>query len=105
MIKQEMQEQHSIRMALLNDMMAQGLIATPIEYLETPALLVLNMSDTDLMYMYKQLMLTRKRGIMFALNGRAYILPRKVAIVLVTNEIKERKLLINKADLKNLGVN
>ena len=89
-----MQEQRSIRMALLNDLIAQGVISTPIEYLETPAFLVLNMSDTDLVHRYKQLMLTRKINITFGLNGRMYVLPRKVAIALVTNEINARKLVI-----------
>lgn len=97
MIPAEMQKQCSARMALLNDLMADGTITSPIEYLETPVLLVLNMSDADLAYRYKRLMRTRKRDIMFGLNGRMYVLTRKAAIAVVANEMKARKLVMHNA--------
>lgn len=91
----EIKKQIASRMALLNDMMAAGALNTPIEYLETPVLLVMHMSDDDLCARHKKLMRTRKRAITFGLNGRTYILKRKQAIEVVRMEMQMRGMMAN----------
>lgn len=79
-----------LRMALIRDMMASGEIVTPIEYLENPALLVMEKSNITLKDMHKKLMRTRRREIAFSLNGRRFFLKRKHAIDLIVKEMKGR---------------
>lgn len=97
----EMKKQIASRMALLNDMMTTGALNTPIEYLETPVLLVVHMSDDDLFARHKKLMRTRKRAITFGLNGRIYILNRKQAIDVVRMGMQTRGM---RANAKAVGL-
>lgn len=91
MIPEEIKKQCSERMAVLNEMISNGTITTPAEYLETPVLLVLSMSDYNLAYQHKSMKRTRRRYIPFSLNGKSYLVKRKDAIALVVNEIEFRK--------------
>ena len=86
----ELKQQTESRMALLNNMMATGALNTPVEYLETPMLLVTHMPDEALMSLHKKLKRTRSRKYAFSLNGRTYLLIRHDAIALVVMEMNTR---------------
>jgi hypothetical protein len=90
-IPTQMARQTANRMSLIEDLRKNGLIATPIEHLKTPALLAQNLSDYELMDMYKYLNKTRKKRISFSLNGRLFLPTRKQALDLVKLEIKLRE--------------
>lgn len=86
----EMKRQTAARMALLGDLQLRGLVTTPIGYLRAPALLVKNMGADALAAQHARLKRTRKRVIVFGLNGRAYVVPRSDALALVRAEVEAR---------------
>lgn len=92
-IPEEMKNQIAQRVSLLSEMMNSGAIATPVEHLNTPVLLVMNKGNHDLLVEHKQLMKTRKQAIQFGFNGKVVILSRKMAIAVVREEMKVRGLM------------
>ena len=90
-ISSEMKAQIADRVSLISEMMALGSLCTPVEWLETPVMLIMHMSDTELIALHKRLMKTRRRQMEFGLNGRIFLLPRKLAISVVAEEIKARR--------------
>lgn len=79
------------RSALIADMQTHGAITTPVEYLQTPILLVMHKTDEQLAASHAWLKRTRRRGISFGLNGRVFVLTRKAAIAVVREEISARQ--------------
>lgn len=71
--------------------MADGAIATPMELLKIPTLLVASMNDSQLANMLIRLKKTRKKNIPFGMNGRVFLPTRKQALDLVKIEIKLRE--------------
>ena len=90
-IPSEIRSQVAARMMLFKDMQAAGVIATPIEYLEVPMLLVMNMHDEELDLRLAALKRTRRRTHIFQLNGRVFVLSRRQSIDLVSVEKECRR--------------
>ena len=90
-IPSEMRSQVAARTILFKDMQAAGVIATPIEYLEVPMLLVMNMPDEELDLRLAALKRTRKPRHVFQLNGRMFVLSRRQSIDLVSVEKQCRR--------------
>jgi hypothetical protein len=90
-IPTQMARQTANRMSLINEMMADGSIATPMELLKIPTLLVSSMDDSQLSMILTRLKKTRKRNIPFGMNGRVFLPTRKQALDLVKQEMKERE--------------
>ena len=90
-IPSEMRSQVAARTILFKDMQAAGVIATPIEYLEVPMMLVMNMTDDELDLRLGAFKRTRKRYCAFQLNGRMFVLSRCQSIGLVSVEKECRR--------------
>jgi len=90
-IPEQMARQTANRVSLINEMMVDGLIATPMGQLKIPTLLVASMDDLQLANMLTRLKKTRKKHIPFGLNGRVYLPTRKQALDIVKIEIKSRE--------------
>ena len=90
-IPSEIRSQVDARMILFKDMQAAGVIATPIEYLEVPMLLVMNMPDEELDFRLAALKRTRRSTHRFQLNGMVFVLSRRQSIDLVSVEKECRR--------------
>ena len=78
------------RMALISDMTSKGVLATRIEAMKMPALLLMHSANDYLLELQAQLNRTRRKHFTFALNGRSVIAPRSCAIALVKAELAMR---------------
>lgn len=81
------------RMSLVAEMMEAGGLCAPVEWLETPMMLVMHKADIELIALYKRLMKTRRRNMVFGFNGRTFLVPRKLAITVVFGEMKARNMM------------
>ena len=91
----EMKINIEARMSLISEMMAMGGLCALIESLETPRMLVMHMSDSALLAQHGKLMKTRRKYMVFGLNGQIFLLSRKQSIAVVQEEIKARDLMHN----------
>lgn len=85
-----MEKQIAERMALITEMQAMGVLVSPVEYLETPAMLVNHLTEVALLSSIKRLKRTRKPRILYSLNGRVFSLPRRDALLMAKAEAARR---------------